>query len=199
MVTTPDVLPVVVPADHVAGPPQGQWTYADYAALPENGQRYEIIDGVLYMPPGPGEPHQAAITLFILHLATHVQVSGLGRVYAAPFDVDLAPGTTVQPDVIVVLQANSAIITPDKLVGAPDLVVEIASPGTATHDRGRKLRAYERAGVREYWIADPIARTVELLALDGGSYRAVGVFQGQALLPSHVLPGFPVRVEQFFG
>jgi Uma2 family endonuclease len=193
-----DYLPVVVPADHVAGPPQGQWTYATYAAVPDDGQRYEVIDGVLYMPPAPNIAHQSATNWFAYYLTMYVQVPGLGRVLTAPCDVELAPNVVVQPDVIVVLAANQSIITTSRIVGTPDLLVEIASPGTATYDRSKKLDAYERAGVPEYWIADPAARTVEVLLLQGGAYRSQGAWTGQALLPSQVVPGLPVQVQQFF-
>lgn len=198
MATAPDILAVVTPADHVVGPAQGEWTYADYARIPDDGQRYEVIEGVLYMAPAPTEPHQAANGWFVFYLIAHVQVPSLGRVYPAPFDVVLPSGATTQPDVLVVLNANFDIITPEKIVGAPDLVVEIASPSTATYDRSKKLGAYERAGVHEYWIVDPFAHTVELLVLEQDRYRSLGVFRGAAKLPSTVVPGLPVRVEQFF-
>jgi Uma2 family endonuclease len=198
MVTSPDVLPVVAPADSVPGPPQGCWTYLDYAALPDDGQRYEIVDGVLYMTPAPGTPHQHVSKWFVHYLTTHVELAGLGRVYHAPCDVELAPNVVVQPDIIVVLQANLNIITPTRLIGVPDLVIEILSPGSAGYDRRRKQDAYARAGLREYWLADPAARTVEVLRLEEGEYRSLGVFQGKALLPSTVIPNLPVMVEQFF-
>jgi Uma2 family endonuclease len=190
--------PVVVRADQVQGAPQGQWTYSHYAALPDDGRRYEIIDGVLYMPPAPSYGHQSANNLFATYLTIHVQFTGLGRVLAAPFDVELAPNVVVQPDVIVVLAANQDIITPSRIIGAPDLVVEIASPGTATYDRSKKLPVYERAGVGEYWIVDPITQSVEVLLLENDSYQSKGVFAGQSLLPSRVVPDLPVRVNQFF-
>lgn len=198
MTTTSDVLPIVAPADHIPGPAQGQWTYADYAKIPDDGHRYEIIDGVLFMAPSPSFSHQSSNLRFASYLFTHAELAGLGRVIAAPFDVELSPKFIVQPDVIVVLNANLSIITPSKIVGAPDLVVEISSPGTATYDRNTKLRAYSQAGISEYWIADPAAHTVELLRLDQGSYRTIGVYQGKALLPSQVVPNLPVQVQQFF-
>ncbi len=151
------------------------------------------------MAPAPGEAHQFAANLFQYYLTAHVQLAGRGRVYGALFDVDLAPGTTVQPDVVVVLNPRAGIVTPRGIVGAPDLIVEVASPGTATYDRSAKLRAYEAAGVTEYWIVDPHARTVEVHLLANDVYRLQGVFQGKAALPSTVVPGLPVRVEQFFG
>jgi Uma2 family endonuclease len=196
--TVTNVLPVVTPADHVAGPLQGHWTYTDYAALPDDGHRYEIIEGVLYMPPSPNEAHQSASRWFVFYLTTHVHLTGLGRVYSAPFDVELAPNVVVQPDVIVVLHTNQGVITPSHIIGVPDLLIEIASPGTVGYDRRTKQDTYARVGVPEYWIADPAAHTVELLQLHQRAYRSLGVFQGQALLPSRIVPGLPVRVEQFF-
>ena len=198
MASAIEYLPVVTPADHVSGAAQGQWTYASYAAVPDDGQRYEVIDGVLYMAPAPNEGHQSTNNLIATYLTIHVQFAGRGRVYAAPFDVELAPNVVVQPDVIVVLAENKHIITPSRIIGSPDLVVEVTSPGTATYDRSKKLRAYEQAGVKEFWIADPYAHTVEVLLLEQDAYRSQGVFAGQALLPSRVVPGLPVHVHQFF-
>ena len=197
-IALPDMLPVISPTDDVAGPPQGQWTYATYAAIPDDGRRYEVIGGTLYMAPAPGSTHQTASNWFSYYLTTHVQIPGLGRVFAAPFDVRLGDGNVVQPDVLVVLEINRERIVPEGMDGPPDLVVEIASPSTATYDRDRKLHAYELGGVPEYWIADPNARTVEVFVAEEGVYRSLGVFQGQGLLPSKVVPGFPIKVAQFF-
>lgn len=199
MALTSDVLPTVAPASDVPGPPQGRWTYADYAALPDDGRRYELIAGVLLMTPAPNTEHQGASARFVTYLMNHVEFAGLGRVFAAPIDVELAPGTVVQPDVLVILNANLGIITPSRIVGPPDLVVEIASPGTAGYDRREKQDAYAVAGVGEYWVADPSARTVEVLVLDRGTYRSQGVFRGQATVPSQVVPQLPVPVARFFG
>jgi Uma2 family endonuclease len=192
-----DVLPVVTVAVPIVGPPQGRWTYADYAALPDDGNRYEIIAGVLYMTPAPGTGHQSISARVVTFLVTHVEFAGLGRVFAAPVDVELTPDTVVQPDIVVVLSASLHRITPSRIIGAPDLVVEILSPGTAGYDRREKQDAYARAGVGEYWIVDPGAQTVELLTLDQGRYRSHGVFRGQARLPSSAVT-LPVPVERFF-
>jgi Uma2 family endonuclease len=197
-ITTTDMVAVVAPAEGVAGPAQGQWTYADYAALPEDGKRYEIIQGVLYMSPSPNSFHQEANALFVHYLIVHIKQTGLGRVFPAPYDVELAPGNVLQPDVTVVLKANEERIKPGKLVGAPDLVVEIASPGTASYDRREKQDAYASAGVPEYWIADPAAKTIEVLVLEQGAYKQKGVFEDQNLLQSQILPELPIKVAQFF-
>ncbi len=198
MATVVETVPMVRPADDVPGPPQGQWTYAEYAALPDDGRRYEIIDGVLYVAPSPRRAHQAANRWFVYYLIEHVQRAGLGEVFGAPFDVELSPNTVVQPDVVVVLREHASIITDTHIVGAPDLVVEVALPGSVGYDRRLKQDAYARAGVREYWYADPAARTIEVLVLEGDRYSSAGVFVGRSRLSSQVLPDFPVRVEQFF-
>ena len=190
---------MVIPADHIPGPEQGRWTYSDYAALPDDGQRYEIVDGVLFMAPAPNEWHQTAAGRFFRYLATAIEDAKLGRVYIAPFDVELNYRTVVQPDVLVVLNTHLERITFSRIIGAPDLVVEISSPGTVGHDRTDKQQAYATAGVPEYWIADPASRTVEVLALEQGPYRSLGVFAGKATLPNRIVPDFPVHVEQFFG
>ena len=148
--------------------------------------------------PSPGEAHQSANRWFIYCLTHHVQLAGNGYVHGPPFDVELVPNLVVQPDLIVVLSANQHVITPSHIVGTPDLLVEIASPGAVGYDRRAKQDAYARAGVPEYWIADPTARTIEVLHLDQDMYRSLGVFQGQALLPSRVLPGLHVHVAHFF-
>ena len=117
----------------------------------------------------------------------------------APFDVELAQDTVFQPDVLVVLNAGLEKVTEDGVIGAPDLVVEVASPGTAPYDRLSKYEKYARAGVPEYWIVNPEKRSIEVLVLEGSStYHSLGVFQGQVTLPSQIVPGLLVRVEQFF-
>lgn len=198
MTTTMGTVPMITPADNVPGPEQGQWAYNDYAALQEDGQRYEIVDGVLYMAPSPSEGHQTVAGRIFRYLASYIEDNMLGRVYIAPFDVELAFNVVVQPDVLVLLNSHLDKITPSRIIGAPDLVVEVASPGTATHDRFTKLIAYAHAGVPEYWIADPASRTIEVFVLKNNKYTSSGVFEGQVALPSHILPDFTVPISRFF-
>ncbi len=200
MATVAEVLPVVAPAESVPGPSQGHWTYDEYAKLPGEGRLYQIVEGVLYMAPAPYLDHQSICGKIYRYLDEHVESGGLGRVFPAPTDVELAPDTVVQPDVVVVLKANAEVLHPSRIIGAPDIVVEVASPSTATHDRHTKFQAYARAGVREYWIAEPDAKTVELLELDEKreSYNTKGVYRGGASLPSTVLPDFATPVDNFF-
>ena len=199
MTMTSDRLPMVMRADWIPGPAQGHWTYEEYAALPDDGKRYEIVSGVLYMLPSPSGQHQDAALEIASYLRAHVKLTGLGLVRMAPFDVILPTGDVVQPDVLVVLNEHLDRVTDKFILGAPDLVVEIASPSTATHDRHNKLDAYARSGVPEYWIVDPFSHTVEVLSLERvGMYQSLGLFSGKATLPSLVIPDFSPRVEQFF-
>ena len=198
MTTIAGSLPMVTRADDVPGPAQGCWTYEAYAALPDDGNRYEVIDGILYLMPGPTPRHQTVLSWFVYYLMAHVQVPGLGRVFAAPLDVLLPGARPAQPDVLVLLNHKLHLISERGVEGPPDLVIEIASAGTRTYDRTTKLAAYARGGVPEVWLAEPADQTLEALTLDGDAYRSLGVFAGAATLPSRVLPGLPVRVEQFF-
>src|SRR5256886_14153881 len=198
MPTTTDELSVVTPADWVPGPPQGSWTYNDYAALPEDENRYEIVNGVLIMAPTPTPEHQDIVGEIFSALRTHIKLAGLGRVFMAPIDVDLGPKNVYQPDLVVVLNAHLDRVTEKKIIGAPDLVVEVASPSTAAYDRLTKYEKYAQAGITEYWIVKPKPRTVEVLVLEAGAYRSLGIFRGEQTLPSRIVPDLPVGVERFF-
>jgi Uma2 family endonuclease len=200
MSVIPDTATTVVRASHVPGPHQGQWTYADYARLPEaEGFRYEIIDGVLYMAPAPTPEHERLVISIGARLFAIVEETNLGRVYGSP-DID-AGIATLRPDAAVVLRARLDIVAEKRLLGPPDLVVEIASPSTAAYDRDPvegKRGAYARIGVSEYWIVDPAARSVEVLALEGEAYAALGVFSGEQLVRSRVLPDSAIVANRLF-
>ncbi|NJP07097.1 MAG: Uma2 family endonuclease [Chloroflexaceae bacterium] len=152
------------------------------------------------MTPVPGTAYQSTISLFMGHLMNHIQFAGLGRVFTAPYDVELTPHNIVQPDIIVVLNVHKKIITPRRIVGVPNLLIEILSPGTTTHDRHKKYVIYTRFSVPEYWIEDSIGKTIEVFthATISGNYRLLGVFAGETSVPSLVLPTLPVTVAQCF-
>lgn len=150
-----------------------RWTYADYCRIPRDLLRHEIVDGRHFMNPAPDPRHQRVSRRLQYQLMTQIELPGFGEVMNAPIDVHLGRGTVVQPDLVVVLKANLHIIGAKKLTGAPDLLVEILSPGTARYDRRTKLPRYARAGVREFWLVDPEAECIEQYWLRGGSYRPV--------------------------
>ncbi|GAC1354672.1 MAG: Uma2 family endonuclease [Ktedonobacteraceae bacterium] len=198
MTTTSENVPMVTLADGVLGPKQGEWTYSDYVALTDDGEWYEIVNGVLVMAPSPDGPHQDSVLRFGHYLLIHVEFTGLGKVVIAPSDVVLSPDNVYQPDVFVVLKAHLERVQEKRVVGPPDLVIELASPSTALYDRLTKYDTYARFGIPEYWIAKTATRTIEVLVLEEGKYRSLGVFRGQERLPSRIVPELPVAVDQFF-
>jgi len=165
---------MLTPADWVPGPGQGNWTYDDYAALPEDGHRYEIVDGVLFMTPAPGIPHQDVILQLSYYLTVHVKLAGIGKVLLSPVDVELTPKRVFQPDISVVLNARLARVTTSHVIGAPDLAIEVASPSTAKYDQTTKRKAYALAGITEYWLINPRLETVEVLSLQNAAYSSLG-------------------------
>jgi len=149
--------------------------------------------------PTPDGAHQDAVIRFVYHLFQHVELTGPNKVMVSPFDVELTPKKVVQPDVLVILKANMHNLTASRLIGPPDLAIEIASPGTAGYDRLSKYVAYEQAGVSEYWLADPEERNVEVFVLEEGHYQSLGIFVGKDTIPSRVAPAIAVvPVDQFF-
>lgn len=174
MLRCPDSAPSSMPST-LSRVPKRRWTYADYCKIPPDRKRHEIIDGRHYVNPGPSPDHQSVGGRLYIWLFMATEHRGRGRVFFAPLDVHLGPGTVVQPDVVFMRVRKASIIGRKKLVGAPDLVIEVLSPSNRAHDRTRKFSRYERAGVREYWLVDPDACTVEPFVLRRGKYVAMPV------------------------
>jgi Uma2 family endonuclease len=150
--------------------PRAKLGYAEYCCYPDDGRRHEIIDGDHYVNPAPSTYHQTVSRRLQHQLYTQIELQGRGVVYDAPVDVQLTDHDIVQPDLVVVLAARTQMITPTKIKGVPDLVVEILSPSTASNDLALKRQLYERTGVAEYWIADPDNHTLTQLVLVDGRY-----------------------------
>jgi Uma2 family endonuclease len=146
-----------------------RWTYADYAHLPmpseTGGTRYEVIDHELYVTPSPGRSHQEVVGHLFWLLYGFARAHGLGKAFVSPFDVLFAEGDYLEPDIVFVRKDHARIVTERGIEGAPDLVVEVLSPSTASRDRGIKLDRYRLYGVQEYWMVDPDGRTVEIWRL----------------------------------
>lgn len=163
-------------------------TYHDYAALPNDGKRYEILDGELSVTAAPGPKHQHVVLRLGAALDTHVAAHRLGKVYIAPFDVILAETTVVQPDIIFVATDRTGIFSDRGAEGAPTLAVEILSPSTSSIDCSTKLQLYARYRVPYYWIVDPDTRAIDVYRLVGSAYGSPEHFAGDALAD---LPPFP--------
>jgi Uma2 family endonuclease len=169
-------------------------TYREYAALPDDGRRYEIHDGELSVTAAPGMSHQEVSRRLLVLVLRHVEARNLGKVWYAPVDVILADDTVVQPDIVYVAREHLPAVHERGIEGPPTLAIEILSPSTAAIDRIRKRDLYARHGVPYYWIVDQEARAVETYVLRAGGYelvlRADGVepvspppFEGLALVP----------------
>jgi Uma2 family endonuclease len=182
-------------------PPAGRivLTYEDYCALPDDGKRYEIIEGELYVTPSPSRTHQEFAGNLLVVLKPFVSAHRLGVVYIAPFDVILEEISVVVPDLLFVVQDRVGIVTERGVRGAPDLIVEILSPGTARRDRVEKAKLYARHGVGHYWLADSGARILEVYELTEGQYRrSAGLADDDSFSPS-LFPGLSIPLSSLWG
>ncbi len=141
------------------------WTYEDYCALPEDGNRYEILDGKLYMTPAPRTFHQILTARLLLSLAATREI-----VLTAPVDLILKGATPVQPDLLFLPREQAHQVEERFVSGPPTLVVEILSPSTAARDRTLKLNKYAQNGIPWYWLVDPEEKTLLVLRLEGEHY-----------------------------
>jgi Uma2 family endonuclease len=144
-----------------AAMPPARWNRAMLEALPDDGQRHEIIDGVHYVTPSPGLPHQYVAAMLYDALRHYIDREPIDWLFFSPSDIELAPDTIVQPDVMVFPRRNDRLPRDWASAGLPMLVVEVISPSSSSRDRILKRRRYQRAGIAEYWIADPEAQLVE--------------------------------------
>jgi len=177
--------------------PTLRFTYEDYLQLPENC-RYEIVDGDPFMVPAPTPNHQRVSRKLGRFLDDYVTERNLGEVFHAPCDLLLSDFDVVQPDIFYISNERMSIIKEKNIQGTPDLVVEIVCAGTAFRDRGIKQKLYARAGVKEYWIVDPEARTIDVMALGPHGYLLVRVYRKEETLQSPPLPGLAIPLGRIF-
>jgi len=170
--------------------------YNDYCLLPNNGRRYEIIDGELFVTPSPRRAHQNVVTQLSYYLVEFVKREERGRVYVAPFDVVFSFHDVVEPDILYVSKERASVVTEKNVQGAPDLVVEVLSASTAEIDRTTKLKLYARYGVQEYWLIDPEECTAEVYRSEARGFERVASLQPSDLLTTPLLPGFSVLLSK---
>lgn len=173
------------------------FTYDDLAQLPDDGKRYELADGDLIVSPAPTTYHQRISARFG-NLLFQAEDAGWGRMFAAPTDVHFGPYQVVQPDLLFIGNERLSIIEAQYIDGAPDLIIEILSPGTRDHDLGWKKTLYARERVRFYWIADPSAKTVLPLTLGAEGYEETRPLQAEDLLACPLFPEITVEVARLF-
>jgi Uma2 family endonuclease len=174
-------------------------TYDDYCLLPDDGKRYEIVDGELFVTPSPRRAHQRVVTRLAHFFVDFLEKTDLGEVFVAPFDVVFSMFDVVEPDIIYVSSERAALVTDKNVQGAPDLVVEVLSETTAERDRSIKLKLYARYGVQEYWLIDPEASTAEIYRRQGQDLELVACLQPFDSLTTPLLPDFSVPLRRLAG
>jgi Uma2 family endonuclease len=172
-------------------------SYSDLERMPEDGNRYELYDGELYVVPAPLPIHQIVSKRLFLALHDFTKRAG-GEVFFAPFDIVLSEYNVVQPDVLFFDQESAGRINPrEHVMFTPTIAIEVLSPSTARNDRGRKRNLLARYGVPEYWIVDPYAKRVEVSILENGVYGDP-MIQSPPQLMSAAVPGLVIDLDALF-
>jgi len=174
-----------------------KYTYEDYLKTPAD-ERHELIEGELLMTPSPATKHQRISRKFEFILEKYVTENDLGEIFDAPYDVHLDNENVVQPDILFVSKERASIIGEKNIQGAPDLLIEILSEGTAYLDLVRKKKLYARFGVKEYWIADPGEETVDVYTLKDGLYALQKTYSKNDTLESFLLSGIKIALKGIF-
>jgi Uma2 family endonuclease len=174
-----------------------RFTYDDYLLLPDD-KRYEIVAGELLVVPAPYLNHQRILREMGTALTIYARHQGIGEVFYAPCDVVLSLENVVQPDLVFVANERRGILTAANVQGPPDLVLEILSEATKQRDLEVKRKLYAKYGVREYWIADPVAQTVQVLVWSESGFASAGVYAITDRLSSPLLPELNLPLSEIF-
>lgn len=172
------------------------YTVEDLADIPDDGCRYELIGGEIFVSPSPLEKHQRVSVALTILLGGFARLNGTVLVYTAPFDVRFGANDVVQPDLLVVSREHRDRIREGWIEGAPDIVVEILSSNSRGIDRIRKSALYASNGVAEYWLVDPEAETVLVQVLRSGVYVPLDQTEGE--VRSQQLAEFSLNVRELF-
>jgi Uma2 family endonuclease len=169
-------------------------TYEEFLTLPNDGRRYELIDGDLFMFASPSLVHQYLFLELLALFRETVMLTGLGSVWAT-MDVKFPGDNVVQPDIAVILNDRQSILTGRQIIGAPNIAIEILSLSTRAHDRTTKARLYAENGVPEYWLVDPFTETITVHQLVDGRYVPTA---SQDIVRSLILPEVRVDARALF-
>lgn len=174
------------------------YTYEDYRRLPEDGCRWEVLDGELLREPAPRPLHQIVVANLLDVLRPHTRHHNLGIVLDSPLDVVLSDENVAQPDIVFIPRDRWDIIGEENVRGAPALVVEVLSLSTLHRDRDKKRSIYERFGVQEYWIVDPWEKRLMRLVLTAYGYGDPEILKHGDVLTTPLLPGLGIEIRQVF-
>lgn len=173
-------------------------TRHDYQDMPEGPPYYQVIEGDLVMSPSPNTFHQYIAGNIYFLFRRYLDKHPVGEVFIAPLDVFLSDVNVYQPDVMFISNQRKSIITDHGMEGAPDLVVETLSPGTARFDKGSKRKIYARTGVQELWLVDPEAKTIQVYLLPKEVETPAATYGPNATFTSSLLPGLKIKTAWIF-
>lgn len=175
-------------------------TYDDYLLFPDDGQRHELIGGEHYVTPSPRPRHQTILVNLTGMIWNYLQEHPVGRVFTAPLDVILSNYDIVEPDLLYLSHERASEVLRDWVHGAPDLVVEIGSPGTRRRDETIKKRLYERFAVSEYWVVDPELDVIKVYRRSEERYVRVAELslESNEVLTTPLLPGLEMPLSRIF-
>jgi Uma2 family endonuclease len=177
---------------------QPRVSYADLERAPEDGLRYELYDGEVFVVPAPLPRHQVVQHLIADMLRDFAANHG-GFAVASPIDIVFSDYDVLQPDVVFFSATRAHLVNLDRVIRTPpDLCVEVISPSTQDRDRGRKMQMFARFGVPEYWIVDPRARRIEVYGLEQGSYALLADVSGEGVIESPTIAGLAFSVAGSF-
>lgn len=178
------------------------FTYDDLLELPDDGRHYQILDGELVVNAAPIPRHQLIAGNLYNEIKNYLRAHRIGIVFYAPLDVVFTQRWVVEPDIVYIRNDRKSIITRTNVSGAPDLAVEVLSDSTRKRDEIVKRKAYERFGVGEYWIVDPVLESVKIFrrAATGQYERAIEISTETegASITSPLFPGLQIALAEVF-
>lgn len=172
--------------------------YSDLQQMPEDGRRYELYDGEVFVVPAPLPRHQRVVIALVRNLDQYVKTRG-GEVLLSPIDIVFSDFDVLQPDVVFFTVSRQHHVKADEPIRVPpDLAIEVISPSSAQTDRGKKMQMYSRYGVTEYWIVDPGERRVEVYRLAGRDFALVHVVAPPDVVHSAVVANLEISTSELF-
>jgi Uma2 family endonuclease len=184
-------------APRLSDPDDRPLTHRDLDHTPDDGNRYELIDGELYVSPCPSTAHQNVIRVLLLLLGSHIRQHGLGRIFPSGLKVVLDEPTGVGPDLVYISKARLHALLADGYHGAPELLVEVLSSKPAL-DVLIKKQKYARSGMPHYWIIDPDRRSVHAYELEGDRYSLRAEATGESVFEPSLFPGLAIPLAELW-
>jgi len=175
-----------------------RFSVADYRSMPEGPPYYQLVEGELIMSPAPNFRHQVIAKNLFRLIDNYLQREPVGETYFAPVDVFLSDDDVFQPDVFFLAVANRRLAQADGVHGAPDLVVEIVSPGSAQLDKKRKRAIYARHGVKELWLVDPVLEQIHRYDFSTDAAKPVRIVDSDETFATPLFPGLVVSAATVF-